>query len=57
MLLNANFGQIIDTCEIFWRYGIIENTLIMKIIALWEICHRTYFPGLPTDKMVTDSPW
>ena len=23
--------------------GIIENTYIMRTIALWEICHRTYF--------------
>ena len=27
------------------------------IIALWEICYRTYFPRLPTGTMVTELPW
>ena len=37
--------------------GIIEKNLQVRTIALWEICRKTHFPGLPTGKMVTDLPW
>ena len=58
MHLNAIFVQKL-TCVKFTGVfdGIIENIKIMRTTASWEICNRSYIPGLPTAKIVTELPW
>ena len=32
---------------------IIANTIILRTVALWEMCHRMFFPRNPNGKIVT----